>query len=193
MNTPSELRARIAARIWQVIAQQDISDTEFSKEKQASLANALTDAVIAEVSPLVDSTRTGAGSVVGQQPTAAVSSDQLPPAEEQVLWKGRPLLSITKRYVITTERIQIITGLLSLAREDIELIRIQDIDQRRRFGQRLLGIGTVYIHSADPSAPWMRLSNIPHPEEVHEIVRRAMLAQRRASNFAFRQEFDGSR
>ncbi|MCE5260019.1 MAG: PH domain-containing protein [Chloroflexi bacterium] len=193
MSTSNELRARVAARIWQVIAQQDISDTGLAKEKQASLADALTDAVVAEISPMVEGARTNTSGIAGQQPTAAVSSDQLPPAEEQVLWKGRPLLSITKRYVITTERIQIITGLLSLSREDIELIRIQDIDQRRRFGQRLLGIGTVYIHSADPSAPWIRLSNITHAEEVHEIVRRAMLAQRRASNFAFRQEFDGSR
>jgi len=91
--------------------------------------------------------------------------------------------------VVTTQRIRIITGLLSRSREDIELIRIQDLDQKQRFGQRLLGIGTIFVDSADTSSPHIMLKNIRNPLEVHEIIRRAMLSQRRDTNFAFRQEF----
>ncbi|MHB9031540.1 MAG: PH domain-containing protein, partial [Anaerolineae bacterium] len=108
---------------------------------------------------------------------------------EQILWQGRPLLSLVTRYVVTTERIRVITGLLSRSHEDIELIRIQDIDNRQRFGQRLLGIGSISVTSADPSAPNTVLKNVRHPDEVHELLRRAMLTQRKASNFAYRQEF----
>lgn len=187
MSSPQELRAKVLARVWQAIAKQGISGTQIPQDKLDALANDIAEGVMADIGSIVEIGAQNRGASDTRR--SAADLPQQSPQEEQILWEGRPLLSLTTRYVITTQRIRIITGLLSRSREDIELIRIQDLDQRQRFGQRLLGIGTIYIDSADPSMPHTELKNIRHPLEVHEIVRTAMLAQRRDTNFAFRQEF----
>ncbi|MHB9034748.1 MAG: hypothetical protein ACYC6L_17075, partial [Anaerolineae bacterium] len=61
MSSSAELRARILARIWQVIAQQDISESELSKDRQAALAEALADALTAEVGSIAEAAPTSAG------------------------------------------------------------------------------------------------------------------------------------
>lgn len=192
MSSQAELRARVIARIWQAIAQQDLSDTEFPKEKQGLMAEAIADAVVGEVSSMSPGSAPS-GSSISVFNTAAADDSTLPPEEEQILWEGRPWLSLVTRYVVTTERIRIITGLFGRAHEDIELVRVQDIDQRQRFWQRLLGLGTILINTADASMPEAQLRNIRKPLVVHELTRRAMLKQRRATNFAFRQEFGEDR
>jgi hypothetical protein len=186
MSSPEELRAKIMARIWQAIAKQGITSAQIAQDKLDALANDIADGVMVEIGAIAEGSSQVKGSTPVQR-SAAVLGTQAP-VEEQILWEGRPLLSLTVRYVVTTQRIRIITGLLSRDREDIELIRIQDLDQRQKFGQRLLGIGTVFVDSADPSTPHFTLKNIRHPLEVHEIIRTAMLDQRRNTNFAFRQE-----
>lgn len=187
MSSSEELRAKVLARVWQAIAKHGITDTQIAQEKLDALANDIADGVMADVGSIVEGGSQARVSAPVQRSTTpgAAQSTQ----EEQILWEGRPLLSLTVRYVVTTQRIRIITGLLSRSREDIELIRIQDLDQKQRFGQRLLGIGTIFVDSADTSSPHIILKNIRNPLEVHEIIRRAMLSQRRDTNFAFRQEF----
>lgn len=187
MSSPEELRARVLARVWQAIAKNGITEAQIAQDKLDMLADDIANGVMAEVSSIVEGG--SQGKVAAPALRSATPQGAQPPQEEQILWEGRPLLSLTVRYVVTTQRIRIITGLLSRSREDIELIRIQDLDQRQRFGQRLLGIGTVYVDSADPSSPHTILKNIRNPLEVHEIIRAAMLNQRRDTNFAFRQEF----
>ncbi|MHB1357645.1 MAG: PH domain-containing protein [Anaerolineae bacterium] len=190
MSSPQELRARILARVWQAIAKQGISATQISQDRLDTLADDIAEGVMAEIGSVVESGSQTRGASDARRPAANLSPQS--PQEEQILWEGRPLLSLTKRYVISTQRIRVITGLLSRTREDIELIRIQDIDQWQSFGQRLLGIGTIDVASADPNTPHTELKNIRHPLDVHEIIRTAMLAQRRDTNFAFRQEFGPS-
>jgi hypothetical protein len=187
MSSPEVLYAKVLARIWQAIAKQGITAAQIPQDKLDALANEIASGVMAELGAGIEVGKQTGASSTGQPSitTQTTTSSQ----EEQILWEGRPLLSLTRRYVVTTQRIRIITGLLSRSREDIELIRIQDLDQKQRFGQRLLGIGTVYVDSADPSSPHLVLKNIRNPLEVHEIIRRAMLNQRRDTNFAFRQEF----
>ena len=194
MSSPEELRAKVLARIWQAIAKQDITATQIAQDRLDALANDIANGVMAEVGTIVEDSPQAQGSAPVQRSAAAGAPGATQsPQEEQILWEGRPLLSLTVRYVVTTQRIRIIKGLLSRSREDIELIRIQDLDQRQRFGQRLLGIGTIFVDSADPSSPHTDLKNIRNPLEVHEIIRRAMLSQRRDTNFAFRQEFGPER
>jgi uncharacterized membrane protein YdbT with pleckstrin-like domain len=78
--------------------------------------------------------------------------------------------------------------LLSKARRDIELVRIQDIDHHQILTERTLNIGDVTISSHDPSDPQVTLNNIRDPSQVHEILRRAMLKARKKYNVSFREE-----
>ncbi len=110
------------------------------------------------------------------------------PAEEEVLWEGRPFLSIGERYIVTTERVRIVTGVVGKDHEDIELVRLQDVDHTQGVGERILNIGDVVLHSTDRSKPDAMLRNVTNPEQVHEIIRRAMLNARKRYPFIFEQQ-----
>jgi hypothetical protein len=123
------------------------------------------------------------------EPAQAVAAEATQGAEgEQTLWEGRPFLSINEHYLVTTERIRITRGLFGKDREDIELFRLQDIDQTQKLGERMFNIGDITLRSADASHSEIVLHNIPNPLNVHEIIRRAMLDARQRYGVRFRDE-----
>jgi uncharacterized membrane protein YdbT with pleckstrin-like domain len=105
-----------------------------------------------------------------------------------VLWQGRPFLSVSIHYQITNERIRIIEGVFAKERRDIELVRVQDIDHKQNMTERALNIGDVFIHSRDKTDPEIVLNNISNPQEVHEILRRAVLDARQKHGIRYREE-----
>ncbi len=107
---------------------------------------------------------------------------------EQVLWKGRPFLSVATYYTITSERIKVRSGLLGKAYEYIELIRVQDLDFTQSFGERLFKLGDITIRSNDASHPEYTLENVKDPHSVYEILRKAIKEVRKEHNFSFREE-----
>jgi uncharacterized membrane protein YdbT with pleckstrin-like domain len=104
------------------------------------------------------------------------------------LWRGRPFLSLVLEYTITDERIKITSGLLGKSHENVELIRVQDVDHSQTFGERVLKIGDITIRSHDPSHPEIVLRNVQDPSSVYEILRRAVLNARKRHNFSYREE-----
>lgn len=182
-----QTKAQVTARIWQSIAQSGVSLTAIPKEQLETLVNAISDGVLLAVDELLE----GAG--LPGQGFAATAASATPSAAgtagpEEILWQGRPFLSISTYYVITNERVRIIRGLLAQDRDDIELIRIQDIDHTQGIGERMLGIGDVILRSADPSLPEVALRNVSNPEQVHEILRRAMLDARKRMRYSVQEE-----
>jgi uncharacterized membrane protein YdbT with pleckstrin-like domain len=103
-----------------------------------------------------------------------------------VLWQGHPFLSMVESYMITSERIKIVKGLLSRGVENFELIRVQDIDVKQGLDERILGIGDIVIRGQDPSNPEIILRNIPKPNDVYELLRRAWLEARKRYGLQFR-------
>jgi hypothetical protein len=67
------------------------------------------------------------------------------------------------------------------------LIRIQDIDLKQGVGERMLGIGDITIRGHDASEAIVTLRNIPKPEEVYEILRKAWLEARKRHGLQFRE------
>lgn len=181
-----EIQARVKGRVWQVIAQSGTTFSTIPQEEMTKFADALTDAILQEVDDVltVDS-GTASTSTPAPVPVSAESQEGY---VEEVLWEGRPFLSISTHYTITTERVRIVKGLLSKDREDIELVRIQDIDQTQGLGERLVNVGDISIHSHDPSHPQIMLDNVANVQEVHEILRKAVLAARKRNNFHYREQ-----
>lgn len=178
MTTLKEAQSRIQARVWQAIAQGDIDTGDLDKEAVTAMVAAITDAALIELDETMgDSLKSGA-------PQTAVFAD----GDEEILWEGRPFLSLTLHYTITSERIRITEGLLGKAREDVELIRVQDMDQSQTVAERMLNLGDVTIRSHDSSHPLIELKNVKDPQAVHEILRRAVLAARKRYNFTYREE-----
>jgi hypothetical protein len=171
-----QARAAITGRIWQAIGQSGVDTSSIPREQLDKLVGAIADGVLHSMNELLDE----AGAPAGAGDAAA--------AGEQVLWEGRPFLSLTEHYRVTTERVRVTKGLLGRDREDIELFRIQDIDHSQGITERMLNIGDITLRSADASQPEIVLRNIPNPEQVHEIVRRAMLDARQRHRVGFRDQ-----
>jgi uncharacterized membrane protein YdbT with pleckstrin-like domain len=175
-----QAKTKVVASIWQSIAQSGVQVSALPQDQLNTLVNAIADGVLVAVDDMMDQ----AG--LPQRQAAAAASPLS--SEEQTLWEGRPFLSLVTQYKATTERLRIITGILGKDREDIELIRIQDLDLEQGLGERALNIGDIHVRSADPSDPDVVLRNVKHPTEVHEILRRAMLDARKRFRYSVQEE-----
>lgn len=183
----NETRSRIKTSIWQAIAKGDVDLTSVPKASLEPLVELVTNAAVIEIDNYLDT--------VAPPQKASTDLDDAPKTptngdigDEEVLWKGRPFLSITLEYMITSERVRIFEGLLSKSREDVELVRIQDVDQDQTFSERLLNLGDLTIRSSDASHPLIILNNIRDPQAVHEILRRAVLKAREKRRLVYREE-----
>ncbi len=187
----NETHTHLKARIWQGIAQAKLDLSALPAQTLEALVGIVTEAAMQEMDAQLGRTAAeqspAAADVKMTQPATGVG-DTAQPVGESVLWEGRSFLSLTKFYQITTERVRFSQGMLSKDREDIELVRIQDIDQVQTFGERLLNIGDITISSHDTTKPRLVLENVGDVQRVHEILRRAVLDARKRHNFMYREE-----
>lgn len=178
----AEMRAHIKASIWQSVAKSGVNLSSLPQSEMDKLIGAITEGVLKEVDDILSQVSGKPAST----PAARIDNDDA--AVEKVLWEGRPYLSLSVHYQITTERVRITEGMLGKEREDIELVKIQDIDQTQSLTERALNIGDIVIRSHDASRPETILSNVSNPVEVHEILRRAVLNARKRHNFTYREQ-----
>lgn len=182
MPSVEEVRSKVSARIWQSMAQSGVEGSSIPEEQLQALVNSITDGVLVAVNEvLADVNSVGLAESV---PTTELADDE----EEVVLWEGRPFLSLVETYMLTSERLRITRGLVTKDRQDIELVRLQDIDHKQNLSERVLNVGDIIVHSHDPSAPEVTLRNITNPMEVHEMIRRAMLDARKRHRHTFQEE-----
>ncbi len=173
-----EARARIKARAWRALVQSDIDVKSYDQSTIDSIIATVADAALMELNEEIGESL--------QEVTGA--ADSFAPGDEKVLWEGRPFLSMNTTYIITNERVRVIEGLLGKDRQDVELIRIQDIDQSQTFSERILNIGDIQVRSHDRSHPQLTLRNVTSPTEVHETLRRAVLDARKRHRLTYREE-----
>jgi uncharacterized membrane protein YdbT with pleckstrin-like domain len=83
----------------------------------------------------------------------------------------------TTKYVLTTERLRVTTGILSTVTEDLELRRVRDSVILRPFWARIAGLGDVQILSADASTPRVVLHAIRDPDGVQSKIRSIVQTQ----------------
>ena len=83
----------------------------------------------------------------------------------------------TTKYVLTTERLRVTTGVLSTITHDLELRRVRDSVILRPFWARVMGLGDVAILSADASTPRMVLHAIKDPDGVQSKIRSIVQTQ----------------
>ena len=174
-----DFKARVTGHIWQSIAQSSVPVSAIPKEQLDTLVSAIAEGVMGAMNEML-----GDLSPKAQALAAPLAADE----PERVLWKGRPLLSLVEHYTVTTQRVRITRGLFTRNRDDVELIRMQDLDYRQGLFGRILNRGTISISSSDASLPEARLRRVGSPERVHEVIRRAMLSARQRYRVIFQQE-----
>jgi membrane protein YdbS with pleckstrin-like domain len=74
-------------------------------------------------------------------------------------WRQAVLRHMT--YELTTERLRVSHGIVSLDVDDVELYRIKDIHVRQPLMQRFFGLGTIIVYSADVTLPRCRIYGQP--------------------------------
>lgn len=185
-----EIQAKIKANVWQTIAQSDEIDVSgIDKNKLNDLVDLIIDEAMEEIDAQLDQPLTAfAAGEESDVIETAVSNDILEDGKEDILWQGRPYLSMVQSYTITDERIRITSGFFGKSTENIELVRIQDVDYQQTFGDRIIQVGDIAIKSQNPSRPHVTLRNIKDPEKVYEILRRAILHARKRHGFTYREE-----
>lgn len=181
MSLP-EVRAKVKTGIWQAIAQSGINMSGLPQTEIDRLVDAITEGVLKEMDDFLSQT---SGRPVSAP--AAVTDDDDDDVEK-ILWEGRPFLSLSTHYTITNQRVRIKEGLLGKDIEDIELVRVRDIDYEQSLTERMASIGDIIINSNDATRPKILLNNVANPMEVHEILRRAVLKARKKYNVGYREE-----
>lgn len=172
-----EIRTKVISNIWQSIAQSDVDLAAIPQEDQEKLVSKIADTVLLTFDSILDE----------ELKPASLADDPTKDTDESIVWSGRPFLSLVESYILTSERIKLIKGLVSREIENFELIRIQDIDFKQNIGERIMGLGDITIRGHDPSDPIITLRNVPKPEEVYELLRKTWLDARKRYGLQFRE------
>lgn len=81
-------------------------------------------------------------------------------------------------YIITTQRVRVISGLFSKEVQEIELFRVKDTAARQSFLLRLFGLGTITVLSGDEGQPRLVLEGVPRAIEMRERLRQEVMSLR---------------
>lgn len=172
-----KVRASVKGSVWRGIAQSGVDLSSLSPDQQNQMVDGVTDSVLLAVNEVMEEA----------QKSGRPAEVELE-GEETLLWEGRPFLSLVEFYTLTNERIKVVKGMFGKDIENLELIRIQDIDVSQNMSERIFNVGDILIRGADPSQPQVTLRNVAQPQEVYERLRRAWLAARKRYGLQFREE-----
>jgi hypothetical protein len=90
-------------------------------------------------------------------------------------------------YELTSQRIRILTGMLTNNVDEVELIRVHDTQVKQHIGERMLNVGDSHIFSDDNTSPELVLNNVQNPMEVRELIRKAVLEERSRRGLTYRE------
>lgn len=93
-----------------------------------------------------------------------------------VLWRGVRIGLLaarlrTTRYRLSNQRITVESGLLSRSMVEVDLRSVEDLVFRQGPVERLLGIGSITVVSADRTAPRLQLLGVRDPRGTRELIR----------------------
>lgn len=114
----------------------------------------------------------------------------------QYKWKDRKRIifglpwSFTK-YSLTDEKLIVKTGFLSTKEDETRLYRIMDVTLKRSLGERIWGLGTIHVCSADKSTPEFDIKRVKKSETVKNLISDMVEAERERKRISGR-EFMGA-
>jgi uncharacterized membrane protein YdbT with pleckstrin-like domain len=83
---------------------------------------------------------------------------------------------------VTTETVDIESGLFGKKIHTLQLWRIQDIDFAQTLGERLLGISRIHLVTQDKETPTVTLEGMPGSRALFDRLRDAISIARQAKN-----------
>ena len=112
-----------------------------------------------------------------------------------ILWHDRKRhlglpLSFTK-YSMSSDRLFVETGFLNLTQNEVRLYRILDLQLKRSLGQRIFGVGSIYVSSSDKNLGTFEIRNIKNSANVKEMLSVQVEQQREAKRVVGREYMGG--
>ena len=113
--------------------------------------------------------------------------------EEPVLWHDRKRIlgmpiSFTV-YDVDQDNLTIRKGLLNTTTDEMLLYRILDLKMKQTLGQKIFGVGTLTLYTADQSNPTVELVNIKYPDKVRRFLGNLIEQQRNAKGITGREMY----
>jgi hypothetical protein len=116
------------------------------------------------------------------------------PGGERVIWKGRPSklwsprMALTNRYRLTNQRLIIEFGFIGRRTEEIDLFRVNDVGVKQNPFERIVGIGDIYIASADTTTPHRYMHNIKDSVRIKDLLREVARQERHRRRVLVRED-----
>ena len=90
-------------------------------------------------------------------------------------------------YGFSKDRLFIKTGVFSTKEDEVRLYRITDVSLHRSLWQRIMGMGSIKIYSADQSLGDFEIKNIRDCENVKEQLSQLVEDERQAKRVSSRE------
>ena len=99
------------------------------------------------------------------------------------IWRDRkrPIFGLPLSFTVYTlleDKLLIDTGILSTKQEEIKLYRIMDLTLKRSLFQRIFGVGSIHVCSADKTTPEFEIRDVKKPFEIKEKLSAIVEEQR---------------
>lgn len=100
----------------------------------------------------------------------------------EYVWKDRKRylglpLSFTK-YAVRDQRLFFSKGFFNTVEDELLLYRILDVKLNRTFGDKLVGVGTVTLFTADKTSPELKLERVRNPKKVRDVISKLVEEER---------------
>lgn len=99
------------------------------------------------------------------------------------------------KYALSEDRLFVVSGLLKTVENEVRLYRVLDVSLTRTLTQKIFGIGTIRVSSADKTLGNFELKNIKNPAQVKEQLSRLVEENREKKRVTNREfmgdEYDG--
>ena len=130
-----------------------------------------------------------------------------PDVAEEVLWEGRPswrawavrwiagwvllpvlvglfllvpvwLRTRSKRWKLTSKRVEVESGFLSKRIDTLELWRVRDVEYRQSLVDRMAGVACIFVTAHDGSQPALEIRGIPGDRAIYDKLMAAVMDAR---------------
>lgn len=114
----------------------------------------------------------------------------------EMLWQDRKRNALGLPWTFTTyslseDRLFVKSGLLKTVENEVRLYRVLDLSLSRTLSQKIFGIGTIKVSSADKTLGDFELKNVKNPEAVKEKLSNLVEENREKKRVSSREYMDG--
>ena len=93
----------------------------------------------------------------------------------EFIWKDRKRNAVGlpwtfTKYSLSEDRLFVESGLLKTVENEVRLYRVLDLSLTRTLSQKIFGIGTIKVSSADKTLGDFEIKNVKRPDEVKELL-----------------------